>query len=323
MNPATLTGHPSAPPIVSIGDLVADLVVSIPSLPVQAGQHQVARQIQLEPGGGANFLIAGARLGQPMAAIGVLGDDTWGHQVAAMVRAEGVDISGVRHNGSTTLVVVLVDQSGRHVFLGTYGRGSPVEPRPIDATLIQSSSAVYVAGYTLREERLLNLTMSALQLARQHNRPVFFDPGPHINGVPPALQQEVLAQVDTLLLTEEEIPLLAAGSVGGLIKAGPKQVVVKRGASGCAVYTAAGCNPVLEAPGYPVAVVDTAAAGDSFNAAFIAATVWGWPLAQRAKLANAVGAAKVKKLGSGRNVPTLPEVQAVLDEFENSSLQKD
>ena len=44
-------------PIVSIGDLVADLVVAIPTLPAEAGRHQIAEEIRLEPGGGANFLI--------------------------------------------------------------------------------------------------------------------------------------------------------------------------------------------------------------------------------------------------------------------------
>jgi sugar/nucleoside kinase (ribokinase family) len=32
-------------------------------------------------------------------------------------------------------------------------------------------------------------------------------------------------------------------------------------------------------------------------------------------MANAVGAAKVQKLGTGRNMPTLPEVHAVLERF--------
>ena len=82
-------------PIVSIGDLVADLIVSIPTLPAEAGHHQIAEEIQLEPGGGANLLIAGARLGYPMAAIGALGDDLWGYEVAGLIRSEGVDLSGV------------------------------------------------------------------------------------------------------------------------------------------------------------------------------------------------------------------------------------
>ena len=106
-------------PIVSIGDLVADLVVAIPTLPAEAGRHQIAEEIRLEPGGGANFLIAGARRGYPMAAVGVLGDDRWGREVAGLIRDEDVDLSGVQYQGSTTRVVVLVSRAGEHLFLGS------------------------------------------------------------------------------------------------------------------------------------------------------------------------------------------------------------
>jgi sugar/nucleoside kinase (ribokinase family) len=51
-------------------------------------------------------------------------------------------------------------------------------------------------------------------------------------------------------------------------------------------------------------VRDTAAAGDSFDAAFIYAYLRGWPLSDIAAFANAMGAAKVQKLGSGSSVPT-------------------
>lgn len=308
--------QPTHQPIVGIGDLVADLVVSIPTLPVEVSQHQIAQDIRLEPGGGANFLIAGARLGHPMAAIGALGADDWGYQVAELIRAEGVELSGMQHQGTTTLVVLLVSQTGQHVFLGKYGHGAKIALRSADIELIKNCGALYCAGYTLCEVRLQELALAALELAQHHNRPVYFDPGPQIVDVPPALRWKALSLTDSLLLTAEEISLLTSGSVADLIKLGPDTVIVKQGSKGCTIYSRSGVKPVLESPGYPVPVVDTSAAGDSFNAAFIVASLWGWSLTDCAKLANAVGAAKVKKLGGGRNVPTLDEVRAVIGEFE-------
>jgi sugar/nucleoside kinase (ribokinase family) len=93
-------------------------------------------------------------------------------------------------------------------------------------------------------------------------------------------------------------------------------VVVKQGSAGCRIYRPEEDASPIDLPGYPVTVVDSSAAGDSFNAAFIVGTLWGWPPANCAKLANAVGAAKVSKLGGGRNVPTLAEVRAIITEFE-------
>jgi sugar/nucleoside kinase (ribokinase family) len=308
-------------PIVSIGDLVADLIVAIPTLPAEAGRHQIAEEIQLEPGGGANFLIAGARLGYPMAAVGALGDDLWGDQVAGLIRREGVDISGVQRDGTTTRVVVLVSQAGEHLFLGKYGQGRKITLRPGDMALIKSCGALYCAGYSLAEARLADLTLEGMVLAHRHHRPIFFDPGPQIAAVTPDLRQKVLSLTDTLLLTAEEVPLLTAGSAGSISDlmaqdGGPGTVVVKRGPAGCRIYRAGVEASPFDLPGYPVTVADSSAAGDSFNAAFMVAILWGWPPADCAKLANAVGAAKVRKLGGGRNVPTLAEVRSIITEFE-------
>jgi hypothetical protein len=45
----------SLPEVISIGDLVADVIVAVPQLPAVAGQHQIAREVNLEPGGGCQF----------------------------------------------------------------------------------------------------------------------------------------------------------------------------------------------------------------------------------------------------------------------------
>ena len=75
---------------------------------------------------------------------------------------------------------------------------------------------------------------------------------------------------------------------------------------------------IAEHPGFPVKVCDTSAAGDSFDAAFIYAYIQQWPLRQITAFANAMGAAKVRKFGTGRQVPTSDEVRQVLEEFSVS-----
>ena len=304
------------PAIVSIGDLVADVIVSIPHLPVETGQHQIADRIQMEPGGGANFLITGARLGYPMAAIGVLGDDLWGHLVARLVAAEGVDLSGVRHSGTTTTVIVLVGQAGEHVFLGKYGHGPVIDLEVSMFEQIGQAAAVFCAGYTLREQRLFDLTVTAMRLAKQSRIPVYFDPGPQITDVPAPVRTEIISLIDVLLGTDEEVGLLAdREDLAKLMRAGPHTVVVKRGSQGCTVYTNRQPDPAATIPGHAVPVLDTSGAGDSFNAAFMVARLRGWTVVDSARLANAVGAAKVQKLGGGRNMPTLAEITEIVSRF--------
>jgi sugar/nucleoside kinase (ribokinase family) len=74
-------------------------------------------------------------------------------------------------------------------------------------------------------------------------------------------------------------------------------------------------DEVYLAGGYPVDALDTTGAGDSLDAAVIDGFLRRLPLPALGTLANAVGAAKVQKLGTGRNMPTRDEVRAILKRF--------
>ncbi len=300
-------------PIISLGDLVADVILHVPTLPIEAEKHQLALDIGLEPGGGSNMLIAGARLGHPMMTVDIMGDDVWGYRVVEILWMEGIDVTPVRHHGTTTRVVVVVSEAGEHVFLGNYGEGAKLELDKEHLGLIPKAGALFCSGYTLEEPRLREVVPEVMALAQQHNTPVFFDSGPLMGRVPLELREQALALIDTLMLAEEELPFVTDGDARDLLSMGPSTVVLKRGPLGCRIHTPEG---TLESPGYPVNVVDTTAAGDSFDAAFMIATLRGWSLEECARFSNAMGAAKVQKLGGGRNVPTLEEVLDVIDRFD-------
>lgn len=302
--------------VLTVGDFVADVVVSIPALPVEAARHQLASGLVLEPGGAGNFLIAGARLGLNMGLLGVRGDDSFGAAAQAALEREGVDTRGllIQAGGSTTTVIVLVDDAGQHVFLGHYGSGPEISFSAGWEREIRAAAALFLSGYSLHEERLAPAALQSLKTARAGGVKVFFDPGPHIAGMSDLRIANLLEQADVLLLTEEEIPLVAGGKSGldaarELLARGPGLICVKRGARGCILLSPQG---EIAHPGYPVEVRDTNSAGDSFAAAFIYASLRGWRLDQIAAFANAMGAAKVQKLGSGTHVPTREEVAAVL-----------
>lgn len=306
--------------VVSLGDLVVDVVVAIPQLPVLAGQHQFVRNLRIEPGGAGNFLIAGSRIGMSMAALGTIGADVYGTAVIDILKAEGIDIEGVIQDTGTssTIVIVLVDDQGRHVFLGGYGVGPVIAVPDSWHEKLNQADAVFGCGYTLQEERLSEAVIYTMQYARQRGIPVFFDPGPEMELATPSQVISVLKSSDVLLLTEEEIPLMCDGRDGfqeaeSLLQHGLEMVCVKRGGNGCVIFHK---NGVVKVDGLKVTVKDTTAAGDSFAAAFIYAYLHNWGIVETAEFANAMGAAKVMKVGSGRNVPTADELRAVLKEHE-------
>ncbi len=305
--------------VVSLGDVVADLVAPIQRLPVEPEAHQgLLGPLRLEPGGAGNFLIAGARLGMHMVALGCVGDDLFGPPVLEILAQEGVQVDTmvVQQEGSTTTVIVLVDPQARHVYLGTFGTGPELAlPAHWQATAA-GADALFVSGFVLSERRLTRAALALL--ARPDLRaPVFFDPGPDLARVAPAEREALLRSCQVLILTQEEVGAFADGdtrleAAAALRAQGPRWVCVKRGSQGAVLFTE---DETLEHPGFPVPVRDPTAAGDTFAAAFVHGYLRGWEPAAILAFANAAGAAKVQKLGSGRQVPTAEEIRAVLARF--------
>ncbi|MEA4812542.1 MAG: carbohydrate kinase family protein [Anaerolineaceae bacterium] len=302
--------------IVSVGDLVMDINLSLQKLPVKHEEHQMLAGTHQEPGGAGNFLIAGARLGAKMVGLGAVGDDFYGHEMLRILNAEHVDVSlaEVQPQGQTTVIYVLNSpKQAQHVFLGFQGTGPLVSFSENWKAKVLAADAVQAYGYTLQEERMARAMLSAMQFAKENGKPVFFDPGPYVLGVPPIVWQEALRYTTALILTEEEIKYVLPSfkeleDAQRLFEYGIEMLVIKKGPNGSSVWKG---GERFHVPGFKVDVVDTTAAGDSFGAAFIAGYSQGWSIPKVLRLANATGAAKVQKAGSGRQVPTLAEIEAI------------
>jgi len=297
------------PIFVTVGGIVADLIVPIQSFPITPQVHQVVERLSLEPGGLGNCLIVAARLGMQAVALGWVGQDSFGDQVISSLRHETVDVEGVlRLPGRSTVSTVLVDRQGQHVFAGSMGvRGPEHLPREWDhivasATWVMSDGWVLVQNPDPIEEALVH--------AHAHGRTTVFDPGPLLHRVPDERIARVLAATTVLLLTEEEaVRLVGAGPPGQLAKRlldrGPSIVALKRGPEDALIVTR---SESFVQPAFPVTVRDTTGAGDAFDAAFIAGLAFELPLRTAATLAAAAGAVAVSKLGTGTAMPAREEI---------------
>ncbi len=72
---------------------------------------------------------------------------------------------------------------------------------------------------------------------------------------------------------------------------------------------------VQRLPAPRVAAVDTTGAGDTFNAAFVSATVAGLPLAERLRFANGAGALSVTGMGPRGCLPTANDVRSFIEHY--------
>ena len=83
------------PAFLTVGGIVADLIVPIQSFPITPQAHQVVERLSIEPGGLGNCLVVAARLGLHAIALGWVGRDLFGDQLMASLRQEAVDVEHV------------------------------------------------------------------------------------------------------------------------------------------------------------------------------------------------------------------------------------
>ena len=298
--------------IVAVGDLTFDLIMPI-KFPIEVNLSIEVPWHGAEPGGSANFLIMGQRLGGQMRVVGTLGDDMYGREGTHILSEEGVETAGiiVQPGSRTTVVLVLMEpDTGRFTYVWHGGKGQTVEIGIEGKRVIDSADALFLQGYTLCETHLTSLVDYVLN----SDRILWFDVGPAIAMVPQNRRTRVLQRAHYVLSTEHELSEITEGLTGQaaydyLFNAGTRMLVIKRGAEGCRVVTQ---DSQFDVPAFPVMERDLVGAGDAFNAAFIYATLLGMAPRQAAILANATGGAKVQKLSTGRNMPTRAEIETVL-----------
>lgn len=307
--------------IIVLGDILADYSIRIPRLAIEPKDLQRVSYLGLGPGGACNVAIMASRFGLPVMAMGEVGEDLFGEIVLEGLVDEGVDVSSVivTPGGRTPVANVLVDDRGEPAYLGFPGDLHLVTLQETWRDQITSADALYCDGWA-EHKGVPGMILDGLRTARDAGVPSFFDPGPgnpeidnNWHAVAASMATVTLATEDEAYrLSGEDDPVTSARS---LLARGCKMVVIKRGMAGCFLLR----NGDLHiAPGLPVVAKDATGAGDSLAAAVIYGYLQGLDLESLGDLANATGAAKVRKLGTGHNMPTIEEVNAMLQRFGSS-----
>ena len=144
----------------------------------------------------------------------------------------------------------------------------------------------------------------------------FFDPGPGNQEFNLDWHVEAASIATILMLNEEQaIRLTGAATYEAaaieLLNNGSRMVFVKLGGEGSYIL---GKGEEVKHPGMNVDVLDKTGAGDAFDAAVIYGYLSEFDPKRIGVLANAVGAAKASKRGTGFNMPTVEEIRSQLQE---------
>lgn len=304
--------------IYTFGNLIVDFLLYIDQFPVQAQDLQGVSHVAIGPGGAGNVAIMAARFGLPVGCLGEIGPDYFGQIVINGLEKEGIETNLIRVNqqGATPVAGVLVDPQSEPAYLGYPGEQRLSELPEDWCQALQDAQALFVDGW-IETQSMPALILAALTRAQEAGAKTFFDPGPGNPRLSNDWHKEAAALAHVVLATESEIIKLTAMNTphkgaAKLLQEGSQLVVIKRGENGVILQTA---DSSLALPGLPVAAVDATGAGDSMAAAVIYGCLNQLPLPDLATLANATGAAKVLKIGTGHQVPTTAEIAAILNQF--------
>lgn len=295
--------------IVVVGSLNMDLVSRVPLIP-HAGQTIFGSRFETHPGGkGANQAVAVARLGHPVAMIGMLGQDAFGRQLREQLNKEGVNTEHIGETFEATGVAsVLVDDEGQNCIVVVPGANAMLTPENV----LQKKDVLASAGMVLAQLEVPIETVQCLaELCTSLNVPFILDPAP-ATKLPAALIQGVTWFTPNE--TEAEFYAGNATSDAQMIRSlhglGVKGLILKRGANGCLLIGEDGVPHRIVAP--KVHAVDTTAAGDAFNAAFAVALMRGNDPVQSATYATTAAALSVTRAGAQPSLATADEVNAAM-----------
>ncbi|MCA8932593.1 MAG: carbohydrate kinase [Rhodospirillaceae bacterium] len=231
--------------------------------------------------GGAvfNTAIALGRLGIPAGLLTGLSRDLFGQQLAAELRASGVDTASVvTSDRPTTLAFVNVqDGQATYTFYDENSAGRMLQPDDLPA-VPGGVSALYMGGISLAWEPAAD-AYAALLEREGHGRVVMLDPNIRHRFIKDvgryrARLDRMIGQADIVKVSDEDLDWIIPGAASPAEKAeqvrqlGPAIVIVTYGSQGSKAFLRDGTMAVAKAE--TVQVVDTVGAGDTFNAGVLA-----------------------------------------------------
>lgn len=223
-----------------------------------------------------------------------LGGDSASRQMLAFLRAAGLGVDHIvqRDDRSVGLYVIQLDNGERSF---SYWRGQSAartlaQDKTVLEAVLKDADYAYFSGITLAilppEDRAR--LRDALVALRARGGQIVFDPNlrPALWSDPQEMRDEIMASaaISTIVLPshEDEATWFEDGDPEATAMryatAGAPTVIVKNGADAMFTYD---CGQMAwHDPATVKSVVDTTAAGDSFNAGFLASVIGGEPLSE-------------------------------------------
>lgn len=302
--------------ILLVGSSNMDLSMNLLRLP-EAGETLIDDGgVAYVPGGkGANSAIAIQKLGGQCVFCTKLGADAHGQKLYGYYKDMGIETKYIKvdHEHPTGLAVVIKEADGTNRIVVYPGANSYITREAIEEAFDSKPDALYL-GFEIP----FDMALYAANIAASRGIPIFVDAAPASKDYPleklPPVEVFSPNESETLEYTGinptgMESSLRAALAIYRRVKC--RYVVIKQGSRGAFLYDGKRYNtfPAMRA----AKVVDTTAAGDAFTAALTVEYLRTGDIEGAIRYGNAAGALTVTRQGASSSIPTVEEVEELIE----------
>jgi sugar/nucleoside kinase (ribokinase family) len=302
-------------PVLVIGELNVDLILSGCSHVPAFGTEVTVDGFAMTLGSASAICAVGlARLGHPVSFVGKVGADSWGEYCLHALRAEGVDVRGVRQDaGVQTGVTVALTRPGDRALVTYPGATAVLSAADLPESLGAGRCHLHVSSFFLQTGMRRGWRV-VFDRVRQSGWSVSLDPGCDPENAWARDLRDLLPLVDLLLPNEVELTAIAGlrnpEAALRSLHTDRTTVVAKLGPAGAIALDE---GRMLHVAPPAVTTIDPTGAGDSFNAGFLHAWLDSQPLVRCMRAGVACGALSTRALGGTTAQPTREELAGCLE----------
>jgi sugar/nucleoside kinase (ribokinase family) len=305
--------------LLVIGELNVDIIAAGLDRPPELGKEVLAPSFELRMGSSSAICAAAAsKLGLRVGFVGKVGDDLFGRYVIQRLQDVGVDTGPVIVDPSVrTGATIAVSTPADRALVTHLGSIAAMVSDEVDPDLFDQTRHVHSSSFFLQlglQPGYPDLFAAAKLRGCSTSLDTGYDPLQRWDST----LWDTLGQTDIFLPNEVEAPAIsrradAEAALEVLAELVPT-VVVKLGGRGAIARQGARC---VRVPAFPVEVIETTGAGDTFGAGFLTGWLKGLTLTECLTLGVAAGSLSVTKVGGSEGAPTLEEVHAFLQRQEH------
>ena len=309
----------SIPEVVTIGRISVDLYAQ------QEGASFTDPQTFAKSVGGSptNVAVAAARLGHHAAVVTNVGAEQLGDYVRTQLATWGVDTAYVGTGaGQTPVVLAALDPPEDPQIIFFRGAAAPdtqVTTSDVPIGVIVECPVLWIAFGALAQGTTADACQDWLDVRDRRDDVVLdLDYRPSMWPDRDAAHEVALAAVrrSTVVLGNRVECEVATGetdpdrAADALLAEGVRLAIVKRGGSGVLLATA---DDRWTIPPLPISVLCGLGAGDAFGGSLVHGLLSGWTVPEMGMFANAAGAYVATKLTCADAMPTIVQVEAMME----------